>query len=189
MNEILSFPNLVLRKKSKTVLKADVGLKKGIELVKKKLKDSENGAGLAAVQMGILRRFFVVKRDGKLQVVINPRIVKVMGEPEWVMIDRDDGGQEGFLEGCLSFPGFFGRVKRWLGVKVLWEEIKGDSLVKKKADLNGFEAVVWQHERDHLDGILFVDKVKKDRGKFYKWESGRMMKWRVADLLREEKTS
>ena len=193
MAEIIGFPNRILRKKSKEVLRADAGLKKSIELVKKKLENSENGAGLAAVQMGILRRFFVVKREGKLQVVINPRIVRVTGEPEWVMTDRDDGGQEGFLEGCLSFPGFFGRVKRWLTLEVFWQDLvkrgKNWQLTKRERVLSGFEAVVWQHERDHLDGVLFVDKVKKDRGKFYKWEGGRMVKRRVADLLKEEKTS
>ena len=189
MNEILIFPNPVLRKKSKEILKVGNELKKEIESVKKGLTDSENGAGLAAVQLGILRRFFVIKKEGKLRVLINPKIVKTVGEPEWVIIDRDDGGQEGFLEGCLSFPGFFGRVKRWLVIEVVWEEIKGDRLVKKETRLSGFEAVVWQHERDHLDGIMFVDRVKKDKGKFYRWEGGQMIKWKVGDLLKEEKTS
>ena len=187
MDEIVTFPNPVLRKKSKSVLKVDAGLKKEIERVETKLKNSENGAGLAAVQMGILRRFFVTKNKGQLRVVVNPEIVETKGEPEWVMTDREDGGQEGFLEGCLSFPGFFGRVKRWLSIRAIWQEVKGDKLVKKEERLNGFEAVVWQHERDHLDGVMFVDRVKKDKGKFFKWENGQMLKTKVVDLLRQEK--
>ena len=95
----------------------------------------------------------------------------------------------GFLEGCLSFPGFFGRVKRWLSIRAIWQEVKGDKLVKKEESLSGFEAVVWQHERDHLDGVMFVDRVKKDKGKFFKWENGQMIKTKVANLLKQEKTN
>ena len=89
----------------------------------------------------------------------------------------DEKNDEDFLEGCLSFPQFFGTVKRYLRIKLVWQEIIDGKLVKKKQKIEGFEAVVLQHEIDHLNGVLFVDHVKEDKGKFYKMIEGKLVKW------------
>lgn len=110
-----------------------------------------NGVGLAAPQVGVLKRFFVAElppdeedeTSGQAYIIFNPEIVKGRGE------------QIG-LEGCLSIPGWVGEVARdeQVVVKGLDEHGKG---VRIKAE--GYLARVFQHEIDHLDGILFTDKV------------------------------
>ena len=104
-----------------------------------------DGVGLAAPQVGILKRVIVVDpRDEETGLVklINPEIIEA------------DGEQVG-VEGCLSIPEFNGTVKRPEHVKVKYLDEDGN---EKIWDAHGFPAVVLSHEIDHLDGILFRDK-------------------------------
>ena len=112
------------------------------------LKDMEetmyaaDGVGLAAPQVGILQRMFVVDvGDGPLHL-INPVIVSAEGSD----IDR---------EGCLSFPGLYGYVERAARVRLHALDPKGKSV---RIEAEGLLARALQHELDHLDGILFIDK-------------------------------
>lgn len=187
MNQIVVFPDLILRKKAKKVVKVDEGFKKQVRQLTKVLETSENGAGLAGPQIGISRRFFGVKKGEKVSILINPKIVKKEGKKEYSMIDKADGSKEYFLEGCLSLPNFYGRVKRWLKIEAEWQELRQGKLVDKRGKLTDFEAVVFQHESDHLDGILFFDRVKEEGGRFFKWQVGGMEKYKVGRLLAEEK--
>jgi peptide deformylase len=108
-----------------------------------------DGGGLAAPQVGIGRRFFVYKTDDGPRVAINPEIVDSQGEAEWT-------------EGCLSIPG--------LGFEIVRPEI----VTLKAVDLDGNEILIeaddytgrmFQHEIDHLDGILAIDRVDPDERK------------------------
>ena len=104
-----------------------------------------DGVGLAAPQVGILKRAIVVDpRDEETGLVklVNPEIIEA------------DGEQIG-VEGCLSIPEFNGTVKRPEHVKVKYLDEDGN---EKIWDAHGFPAVVLSHEIDHLDGILFRDK-------------------------------
>ena len=99
-----------------------------------------------------------------------------------------------FLEGCLSFPDLFGTVKRYLKIEVVWEEIvaignppKTKVLRRASKILEGFEAIVWQHESDHLEGILFVDRIKEEGGKFYLWTEDKKVLMDVDEILTKEK--
>ena len=149
------------------------------------LEKSDNGAGLAANQIGSGKRFFGLKnsKTKKADIFINPRIVQAHGEKTYPVIKLDDGGEDDFLEGCLSFPDYFGTVKRFLKIEAEWEETGGDKLVKKTRTMNGFEAIVFQHEADHLDGILFIDHIKRDGGKFYKWAEKEKIIWSVDKVI------
>ena len=102
-----------------------------------------DGAGLAAVQVGILRRVVVIDDGIGLLKLINPVIVEASGEQ-----------QE--LEGCLSIPGIYGRVKRPERVVVHALNERGESVEMEGL---GLLARAFCHEIDHLDGILFIDKV------------------------------
>lgn len=103
-----------------------------------------NGIGLAAPQLGILQRMIVMAPDNmRPTALINPRIVKAEGEQV---------GQEG----CLSIPGLYGDVSRAAYVEVEATDRKGRELIY---ELEGMPARVAQHEIDHLDGVLFIDKV------------------------------
>jgi peptide deformylase len=110
------------------------------------------GIGLAAPQIGISKRIFVVDMQDDVEghgplVVINPKFVLTEGE-------RDG------LEGCLSVPGMVGDVTRFNHVVVTGLDRHGKKL---KIDAEGFFAVCLQHENDHLDGILYIDKARNIR--------------------------
>ena len=103
-----------------------------------------HGIGLAAPQVGVLQRVVVVATaDMRPTAFVNPEIISAEGEVVW-------------QEGCLSIPGLYGDVKRSEFVKVEAMDRKGDFY---EWELEGMPARVMQHEIDHLDGVLFIDKV------------------------------
>jgi peptide deformylase len=123
------------------------GLEKVVEQMFETMYDA-GGVGLAAPQVGISKRFFVMDThdpDGNRQpqVFINPQIVRVEGE------------QVG-NEGCLSFPGLYQEVQREMRVIVRAQDIKGEEF---EADLTELAARCVLHETDHCDGIVFIDRV------------------------------
>lgn len=186
MRQIVMYPNEVLRKKAAEV-KTVVEVVDDIADLKEVLGASENGAGLASTQLGILKRFFGIKNDKKVKVLINPKILGVYGQKVYPVMVGKDEKDEDFLEGCLSFPDLYGTVKRYLKIEAVWQEIKGEKLINKKKTMNGFEAIVFQHELDHLDGILFIDHIKRDGGKFYKFIKDKKVKWSVEKVVGEKR--
>jgi peptide deformylase len=114
------------------------------------LMDDALGAGLAATQLGALRRVLVYRLgpDAPLGVVVNPEI-------EWTSEDV-----ERFEEGCLSLPGVWVEVERPAAVRVRARDEWGDERVIEAA---GPEASVLQHEIDHLDGVLVLDRVGREQ--------------------------
>jgi peptide deformylase len=187
MREIVKFPDKVLRKKASKIEKIDKQLLKEIEELAEILKKSENGAGLAAPQIGVSKSFLGIKSKDEVEILINPRMEAGFGNKTYPKIIGDDNKEGDFLEGCLSFPDLFGTVKRYLKIKVLWEEIKEGKLETRNATLEGFEAIVWQHESDHLDGVLFVDRIKEEGGKLYLWTDDKKELMNVDQILNQEK--
>ena len=189
MRKIVTYPNKILRVKTSEINVVDEKLKKEIDdLVLVLSKEKGHAAGLAAVQIGLNRRFFglLLGEQKKLQLFINPRIEQTFGDRVKPMMIFDDGKQEEFLEGCLSFPDLFGVVKRYLKIKASWDEIKGDKFVRKEAVFEGIEAIAFQHEGEHLDGILFVDYIKKEGGDLYKFVKDKKIKWSVDKVIEGE---
>lgn len=134
----------ILRKISREVGEVTDRIKLLLDDMAETMYDAE-GVGLAAPQVGILRRAIVVDpRDGETGLVklVNPEIIE------------KDGEQIG-IEGCLSIPEFNATVKRPEHVKVKYLDENGE---EKIWDAHGFPAVILCHEIDHLDGILFKDK-------------------------------
>ena len=95
----------------------------------------------------------------------------------------DGEKEDDFLEGCLSFPDLFGTVKRYLKIEAHWQEMVKNKLVSRKKTMNGFEAIVFQHELDHLDGILFIDHIKRDGGKLFKFIGEKKVEWSIDKLF------
>lgn len=190
MSKILIYPNKILKKKAMAVKTVDENLMQEIEDLKKQLIAAENGVALAAPQIGVSKRFLGIK-DGNngVKVFLNPRIVKTYSEKVFPMIKREKPNSkaleenENFLEGCLSFPTIFGTVKRWLKIGVEWQEVIDKKLVSKSGELVGFEAIVWQHESDHLDGILLIDHLKNEKGKVYKVMGDEMIDWSIEKVI------
>lgn len=186
MKMIVKYPDPILRKKTKQVKQVTKKLLLEMIDLEKTLDVAENGAGLAAVQIGLNERFFGIKdvKTKETVIIINPKITKTFGKLEYPIIVGDGGREEDFLEGCLSFPDYYGTVKRFIKVEAKWQEIIEGKLVDKKLELSGFEAIVFQHELDHLNGIVFVDHVKEEGGKFYKQLGKEMVKWSVDKVIK-----
>lgn len=154
--QIIKAPNQILRSKAKIVKKiTEHHLKITKQMIKlaASFQDPE-GVGLAAPQIGILERFFVAKLDAKtFDVFFNPEIL-LFGKRT-----------KKFLEGCLSIPDYYGEVRRPIQIKVTYIN-KEDKQIKKI--LKGLQAMIFQHEYDHLQGILFVDYALKQNGRMFK---------------------
>jgi len=131
----------MLRKKCQKVKEITQDVKKlGEEMKETMIKNQ--GIGLAAPQVGRLIRLIVVQIEKGAVAFINPEIVKRSKETEIME------------EGCLSFPGFSLKIKRAKEIKVEALNEKGEKIRFK---IKGLSARVFQHEIDHLDGILFID--------------------------------
>lgn len=145
----------VLRQRAKKIHRLDNSVRKLVDDLIDTVQDA-HGAGLAAPQIGVPLRAIVTYVDDELRVVINPEIVKESTDEE----ESD--------EGCLSIPGWWGPVARKMSVTVKGIGRTGKP-VKVKAD--GLEARAFQHEVDHLDGILFIDRME-DRKQLYRVQAG-----------------
>lgn len=132
----------ILRKKCREVVKIDAHLLEILSDMAETMYDSE-GVGLAANQVGILRRLVVVDTGDGLYKLVNPRIKSSEGSVEAV-------------EGCLSFPDVWGKVPRPEKVIVCALNEKGEEITLTG---EGRTASCLCHEIDHLDGVVFTDKV------------------------------
>jgi len=140
---ILNFDQPVLREKAKKVARVDTSIQRLIDDLAETMLAAP-GAGLAAPQIGVPLRVCVVKGDdNQIWALVNPEIVK------------SDGVQVGY-EGCLSYPGWVGEVARYETVVVKGRNRRGKEVRIKS---NGFTARAFQHELDHLDGVLFIDRL------------------------------
>ncbi len=133
----------VLRKKAKEVEIVDERIVTLLKDMADTLYGTSNGVGLAAPQVGILKRMVVIDVGDGLLELVNPVILSATGEQTYV-------------EGCLSVPGIYGEVIR--PAKMVVEALDGKGR-KKVINAEGMLAVVLSHEIDHLDGVLFKDKV------------------------------
>jgi peptide deformylase len=148
---ILTDENPRLRLKSQKVTKFDKSLRELAQNMFETLENA-NGVGLAAPQVGVLQRLLVIDVPKDLEyegsepfriAIVNPEIIKC-------------GGEQVGEEGCLSIPGWYGDVKRYDFITVRGQDVYGKPVRLK---LEAFPARVMQHEVDHLDGILFTDKL------------------------------
>ena len=152
---ILTIPDSKLREICAPIEKVDDSVKKLVDDMFDTMYDAP-GVGLAAIQIGELRRLFVldVAKDGKPPkplVFINPKIV-------WTSQDHST-----YEEGCLSIPGYYEEVERPAKVRVQFLNRDGE---EQEMEAEGLLSTCIQHELDHLDGKLFIDylsKLKRDR--------------------------
>jgi peptide deformylase len=141
--------NPILRGKAKRVGRIDDSIRRLIDDMIETMRDAP-GVGLAAPQIGVPLRVIVIEHEDQLYTVVNPEIVKNTGE----ITDE---------EGCLSAPHWQGPVSRASSLVVKGRDRNGKE-VRIKAE--GWLARIFQHEVDHLDGTLFLDRVH-DRSKIH----------------------
>lgn len=142
IRNIIKIGDETLRKKSRPVTVFDARLRQMLDDMTETLKQAD-GVGLAAPQIGVLRRVVVVLDDGEYVRLVNPEVIEAHGEQEDV-------------EGCLSIPGKWGITKRPETVVVRAQDDQGRTFTRKGS---GLTARAYCHEIDHLDGVLFTDHV------------------------------
>ena len=149
--KVLEFPDPLLKQTCEKVTIFDSSLWLFISNMIDTLNANKYCIGLAASQVGYLKRIVIIDSskarkphlNHKLLVLVNPEIL----ESSDFKIVR---------EGCLSIPDFTANVKRAMKIKVKYQNQKGET---KELETSNFEAHAIQHERDHLDGILFLDRI------------------------------
>ena len=145
LRNIVTEGDAVLRKHCREVDQVDDRIRMILDDMVDTMRDS-NGVGLAAPQVGIMRRMFVAEPEpGQLYHFVNPEIVSV------------EGSQEN-EEGCLSVPGYIGLVERPERIEIKGLDREGNL---QEYTFEGFPAVVMCHEFDHLEGVLYIDKAKE----------------------------
>lgn len=165
--KILVTPDKFLRRVAKPVTKLDKKLEKQIAemiVTLKSAKDPE-GVGLAATQVGLDRRLFLITFKGVPEVFINPEILT---QSKAMLSEFHPKKKDRWLEGCLSIPGLWGFVDRPYAIKMKYLTPEGGLLVERVRDFEDAEAAYVQHENDHLDGILFTDHILKQGGQIFK---------------------
>lgn len=175
IRKILKVKDPKLRIKSKKVNKID---KKALSLIRdlkdtiKAQKDPE-GVGLAAPQIGKNQRVFVVNYNEQISAYINPKVVSKKKIPS----KKENQREKKILEGCLSLPHFYGPLNRSYEIKVEYKDEKGN---KKLDTYKGVLAQIVQHEIDHLDGILFIDRLIEQKKPLYEHVDG---EWEKVELI------
>jgi peptide deformylase len=140
--EIKTLGDPVLREKCRQVEAVDDEVADLIEKMSETLRASPGRVGLAASQVGVLKKLFVYDLGFGNRCLINPEIIEIENET--------------FCEeGCLSIPGIYISVKRYERVKVKCKTLSGHNIV---IEAEGFLAQVLQHECDHLEGVLIIDR-------------------------------
>lgn len=144
--KIIEFGNPLLREKAKPVTVFHKKLNLLVDSIAETLYASEDGAALAATQVAEMKRITVIDYENEYFEMVNPEILESSGE----QVDK---------EGCLSFPGYYGMVKRFETVKLKYQDRSGGEHIIERS---GKMARCIQHELDHLDGILFIDRMVED---------------------------
>jgi peptide deformylase len=176
--DIISLPNASLRKKSSKIKVVDEKIRQLINDMIEAGLDWEDSrqyevcVGLAAVQVDQLKRVVILRtdvpEDRKFTILINPKIIKVYGEPE---LD---------FEGCLSVKDVYGVVPRYPKVKVQALDENGKDI---RITAEGFDARLIQHEVDHVEGIVFVDHIADEPEAFHKInDEGKIVKMDYEDV-------
>lgn len=145
VRKIVTLGNPILRQKANPVSKITKSEQKLIDDMFETMEENE-GVGLAAPQIAVPKRIFVARWEGERYAIVNPII-------EW----RSDEMVIG-MEGCLSIPGVQAEVNRHLKVRVRGLDRNGKTIVLEP---EGWLARIFQHEIDHLDGILIIDRSDK----------------------------
>lgn len=164
--KILVTPDPFLRIVAKPVEKLDKKLLSQIDDMTKTLKQAQDpeGVGLAATQVGIDKRLFILNLHNQIEVIINPKIIQVSAAKLSEIYTKK---KDRWLEGCLSLPRIWGFVDRPFWVEIEYQTIKNNQLISKTRKFEGVESSYALHENDHLDGILFTDRILEQKGVIY----------------------
>lgn len=166
--KILIAPDPFLKRVAKEVQTYDKKLQSQIADMIKALKAAEDpeGVGLAATQVGLDKRLFILNLKGHIVTLINPKIV---AQSDAKLSDIYRKKKDRWLEGCLSLPRLWGFVDRpyWVDLTYQTPNAQGQ-LIEKTRRFEDVESSYALHEYDHLDGILFTDRILEQNGEILK---------------------
>jgi peptide deformylase len=182
-DDIITLPNPHLRTKSSLVKEIDGKIKKIIANMTDatvswdKSREYEVGVALAAIQIDKPYRLIIIKSDLEskenltFKAYINPEIVKLYGD----IVEE--------YEGCLSVPDVYGKVPRYNKARIKAMGLDGKTV---SVTVTGFLARIFQHEIEHTEGILFIDKIKESSEAFYKLnDEGKLEKLDYAKIVQK----
>ena len=158
---LIYFPSPLLSQKSSRVESIDTSTHSLVQNLIATM-ESFNGAGLAAIQTGIPLRVFVTNEHGNssdIRHFINPVLTYHTSSPS-SLSSEDVPLDDIFEEGCLSIPGEWGHVKRPLSVTIEYSTLSGAMFTER---VSGFLSRIIQHEYDHLNGVLFINRMEYSR--------------------------
>lgn len=181
IRKIVTFREPKLRTETKEIKIIDKKILEILEDMRETLKVQKDpkGVGLAATQIGYPLKLFMMVDHGNIITIFNPKIITLSKS------DNDPKGEdeEYIMEGCLSLPHFYGPVKRSWKVELKYDspEMTNDKwqLIHKHETFEGFVAQIIQHETDHLNGKLFVDRLLEQKRQLYQLKN---KKWHEVEL-------
>lgn len=162
LRKIVNAKDPILRLKAKPVAKVDKKIKQiATDLTDTlKIQKDPEGVGLAAPQIGKSLRMFAMVHGKIIRVIINPEIQKIIRTKTPPAGRAGKKNKREILEGCLSIPYLYGPLKRPQKLILNYLDLEGK---KQTETFTGFPAQIVQHEVDHLNGILFIDKLLKTK--------------------------
>ena len=171
IREIVQHTDPFIRKKSRDVKFIDDNIIELLDDMKETVL-AANGSGLAAVQVGVLKRIFVININGAYLEFINPEIIEESEEDVT------------FSEGCLSLPGISENVIRPASITIRYMD---ENFTEHTETYDGFAARIIQHEYDHLEGHVFTDRISPIRRQFVKTKLTNIAKGKVAARYRTKR--
>lgn len=159
--KIVTVKNPLLRQKSRPVAKVDKKIHELIADMRDTLaaQSDPEGVGLAAPQIGKNVRVFLMVHEGVERICINPEVIEV-SEPK----KKTKKKAKTVLEGCLSLPHYYGPLTRAKKITISYLSETGQKVTET---FEGFLAQIVQHEIDHLDGVLFIDRIVEQHAPLY----------------------
>jgi peptide deformylase len=158
---IVTYPDKVLRQKSREVEKFDNELHELLDAMYPFMMQT-NGIGLAAIQVAHPKRVLIINIPDEDDIQSDENLIEMINP-----VITEKAGSTTYQEGCLSVPTFYEEIDRYEEVRVNYQDRHGNT---KTLEANGLLSIAIQHEMDHLEGILFIDKLSYSRRKKFEKE-------------------
>ncbi len=167
--KIIEYPNKKLREKSKKVEKFNADLHELLNAMNP-IMINTNGIGLAAIQVGIAKAILVLNIPDEDGEQVSENLIEMINP-----IITNQKGETTYQEGCLSVPSFYEDINRFESISVNYQDRDGNT---QYLEADGLLSIAIQHEYDHLNGILFIDKLTSSRRRKFEKEYKKMLKER-----------